>query len=76
LRVNGEALKTWIMPPAICLRTCNGLPISTVPAAAPPMMSSSAGWSEDFDIAMLHEITAEHGPENNDDSNHGKHCGL
>ena len=34
------------------------------------------GLEQDFDIAMLHEITAEHGPENNDDSNHGKHCGL
>src|SRR5205823_1758515 len=31
---------------------------------------------EDSDIAMLHEIPAEHGSEDNDDSDNGKHCGL
>ena len=35
------------------------------------------GWlDEDFDIAGLHEISAEHGSEDNDDSDDGKHCSL
>src|SRR6266568_910040 len=68
-----DPLNTTTTPPAICLRICSGFAMSTVPAPAPPIMSSSAGCSRHFDVAVLHQITTQHGAEyhhNSDDCEH------
>ena len=50
-------------PFTIWITMDNGLAISTVPTAAPPMMSSSAGCTSTIEVAVLHQISADDGAE-------------
>ena len=51
-----------------------GLAMSSVPRAAPPMMSNSGRLHQHQQVALFHEVAAEHRAEDDNDSEDGEHA--